>query len=171
MSSRPLSASGHIEDLYVSHHGWLVSWLRARLGSTDQAADLAHDVFVRILQKVEWQAPHEPRAYLTVIAKGLVINFYQRQAIERAYLDALATLPEASAPSEEERHLILETLTHLQNALSKLPTGDSSVFLRSQLDGLRYAEIAQRTGLSLRTVNRYMVTAFERCLLVMTQDP
>lgn len=170
MSSSSLSAPGMVENLYVSHHSWLVNWLRAKLGSSEQAADVAHDVFVRILQKVEWQAPREPRAYLTVIAKGLVINLYQRQAIELAYVEALAALPEQSAPSEEERHIILETLTRLQLALSQLPAAVSSVFLMSQLDGLRYAEIAERTGLSLRTVNRYMVMGFEQCLMVMAQD-
>jgi RNA polymerase sigma-70 factor (ECF subfamily) len=36
----------------------------------------------------------EPRAYLTTIARNLLINHVRRRAIEQAYLDALALMPE-----------------------------------------------------------------------------
>jgi RNA polymerase sigma-70 factor (ECF subfamily) len=29
-----------LQALYSSHHGWLISWLRARLGDSADAADL-----------------------------------------------------------------------------------------------------------------------------------
>ncbi|MGV8294512.1 sigma factor, partial [Pseudomonas aeruginosa] len=38
-----------IEVLYGDHHGWLRGWLRKRLGNAFDAADLAHDTYVRIL--------------------------------------------------------------------------------------------------------------------------
>ena len=37
--------------LYSDHHGWLVGWLRRRLGNPCDAADLAQDTFVRVLGK------------------------------------------------------------------------------------------------------------------------
>ena len=38
-----------IAQLYASHHAWLHAWLRRKLGCSHGAADLAQDVFVRIL--------------------------------------------------------------------------------------------------------------------------
>ena len=38
-----------IEGLYAEHHGWLRGWLRGRLGNAFDAADLAHDTYLRIL--------------------------------------------------------------------------------------------------------------------------
>ncbi|MDZ4357508.1 MAG: sigma factor, partial [Variovorax sp.] len=38
-----------VRVLYGDHHGWLQGWLRRRLGSACDAADLAHDVFMRLL--------------------------------------------------------------------------------------------------------------------------
>jgi len=78
-----------------------------KLGNAFDAADLAQDTFTRILGTRDLAGIKEPRAYLTTVAKGLVINWYQRQALERAYLEALALLPEPQAPSAEQRYIIL----------------------------------------------------------------
>ena len=39
-----------VHNLYASHHGWLRNWLRKRLGNTFDAADLAQDTFIRIIE-------------------------------------------------------------------------------------------------------------------------
>lgn len=41
--------SDSITELYQDHHGWLHGWLRKKLGCSHQAADLAHDTFMRLL--------------------------------------------------------------------------------------------------------------------------
>ncbi|VFB18051.1 RNA polymerase sigma factor [Pseudomonas fragi] len=70
----------------------------------------------------ETPAPGEPRAFLTVVAKRVLFNHYRRQDLERAYLQALADLPEQVAPSEEERAIILQTLMELDQLLDGLPS-------------------------------------------------
>lgn len=37
------------ERLYLDHHDWLAGWLRGRLGCSQDAADLAHDTYLRLL--------------------------------------------------------------------------------------------------------------------------
>ena len=98
-----------VEALYAAHHGWLKGWLRHKLGNAFDAADLAHDTFVRVLGKRESQDIREPRAYLVTIAGGLLASHWRRHALEQAWRDAMAARPEALAPSPEERVLILET--------------------------------------------------------------
>lgn len=60
MFSPPRAASPDIEVLYSDHHGWLQDWLRRRLGNAFDAADLAHDTFLRVLRNLE--PIREPRA-------------------------------------------------------------------------------------------------------------
>lgn len=146
------------------HHGWLQGWLRYKLGNAFDAADLAQDTFARILAGRHIGAIAQPRAYLTTVARGILVNWVQRQALERAYLDALALLPEALAPSCEERYLILETLHQLDAMLDALPPPVRRVFLLSQLEGLGYDAIGAQLGLSLSTVKRHMKQAFLACL-------
>ena len=150
--------------LYQQHHGWLHGWLRYKLGNAFDAADLAHDTFVRVLAGRDIVAISQPRAYLTTVARGILVNWYQRQALERTYLDAIALLPEAQAPSCEEQHLILETLHQVDAMLDALPSMVRRTFLLSQLDGLTYDAIALRLNVSLATVKRYMKQAFLACL-------
>lgn len=159
-----VAPSHPVAELYADHHPWLHAWLRRRLGCTHRAADLAHDTFLRILKSGELPEIREPRAYLTTVARGVLVNWYQRQALEQAYLDALASLPEAVAPSEEERYLILEALKEIDALLNVLPPLVKRTFLLAQIGELKYEEIATRLGLSLSTVKRYLRQAFRHCL-------
>lgn len=153
--------------LYSDHHSWLLGWLRGKLGNTFDAADMAQDTFARIFAARDLGAVREPRAYLTTVARGLVINWYQRQALERAYLEALAVLPDALMPSPEQRYLVLETLHQIDTLLDALPPKVRRAFLLSQLEGLKYEDIARQLEVSLITVKRYMKQAFLVCLASM----
>ncbi|MBF3131581.1 sigma-70 family RNA polymerase sigma factor, partial [Pseudomonas aeruginosa] len=102
-------------------------------------------------------------AFLTTIARRVLCNHYRRQDVERAYLEALASLPEREVPSEETRAIVLETLVELDRLLDGLPPLAKETFLLAQLDGLGYAEIATQLGISLSSVKRYMLKAAQRC--------
>jgi len=159
-----------VATLYGEHHSWLERWLRRKLSGSDHAADLAQDTFVRVLSVQAAQravALREPRAYLTIVARNLLINHVQRQSLERSWLDALALVPEPLAPSPEERLIILETLHQIDAMLSGLPAKAREAFLLSQLEGLTYAQVGTRLGVTDRTVKRYMAQAFEQCILLV----
>lgn len=137
-----------------------------------EAADLVQDTFARLCHRArELEQVSEPRAYLTVVAKRLLINRYQRQALEQAYLGSLRERPESYAPSPEERAVVLETLLELDRMLDGLPPKVRRAFLLSQLDGMSYAQIAASLKVSIRTVTRYMSDAYAQCLrLVLSTD-
>lgn len=168
MSVGQLSPQQSLQRLYADHHGWLSGWLRKRLGCAENAADLAQDTFVRLLAKShEVAAIREPRAYLSTIAHGLLVNFWRRQDIERAYLEALALQPEAVTPSPETRELILETLLAIDAMLQRLPGKVREAFLLAQLEGLTYAAIGKHLGVSERMVKKYMAQAMLHCLMLV----
>lgn len=163
MPAAQTALHSEISTLYTNHHGWLQGWLRKKLGDAHQAADLAHDTFVRLLAREEPVDAREPRAFLTTVAQRVLFNHYRRQKLERAYLDALALAPQAVAMSPEDRAILLETLVEIDAMLDGLPTVVKRAFLLSQLDGLKHADIAQELGLSVTTVKRYLVKAGVQC--------
>ncbi|MGO3742287.1 sigma-70 family RNA polymerase sigma factor [Kerstersia sp.] len=176
MSRQAPADHSTIEYLYRSHYGELLRWLARKLGNSSQATDLAQDTFLRMLsrhqaQPLEGQALKEPRAYLKTIANGLVVDFWRRQTLERAYLDALAQQPEPLALSPEEHAVILETLQQLSRLIEAMKPKVRSAFLMAQLDGMSYAEIASQMGISVRTVERYMADALFHCHRLMQADP
>lgn len=161
-------ASQDLHSLYSNNHGWLQGWLRRRLGNGGDAADVAHDTFLRLLVTGNRPNADQSRAHLTQIANGLVVDLHRRRALEAAYLDALAGLPEDLAPSPEERALALEALLRLDAALSTLRPKARDAFLLSQLDGLTYADIAARLEISVAAVRKYMLRAGQVCHAALT---
>jgi RNA polymerase sigma-70 factor (ECF subfamily) len=159
--------SQDIEVLYSDHHGWLQGWLRRKLGDAFDAADLAQDVFMRLLTRqaaaVSLPDLREPRAYLSTIARGLVVEHWRRRELEQAWLDTLAHLPQAEAPSPESRLIFLETLVGIDRLLDALKPQVRSAFLWAQLEGLTCPQIAERLGVSLATTERYIATALRHC--------
>lgn len=160
------SSYASTESLYRDHHLWLRGWLRGRLQSSQDAEDVAQDTFLRVLrvsQKAE--ALREPRHFLVTIARGLTIDLFRRRSLERQYLEALAALPEAEWPSEEQRAIASEALVLLDAMLAGLGSKVREVFILAQFEELTYQQIATRLGLSLRTVNNHMAKAITHCCL------
>lgn len=156
-----------LQALYLGHHSWLRGWLSKRLGCSETAADLAQDTFLKVLLTPQHETIRIPRAYLSRIAHGLMVNHWRRKDIERACLQALATLPEAEAPSPETCEAMLEILYQLDAALEQLPSLAKQAFLLSQLDGMKYQHIAGQLGVAEITVKRYVKRGLVQCLMVM----
>lgn len=164
----PVAASvleQELHTLYSEHHSWLQGWLRRKLGNAFDAADLAHDTFVRLISsKRTASVGDEPRAFITHIAKGLVVDHWRRRAVEQAYLDAVSHLQEAEVPSPEARLLIIESLLRIQAMLASLPARTQQIFLLAQLDGLTLQDISMRVGAPVITVRRHIHRALVACM-------
>ena len=159
-----------VGSLYSSHHGWLHNWLWRKVGCRDGAADIAHDTFLRLLSAGTLESLREPRAYLSTIANGLLVNHWRRLTLERAYLDALAAQDGALEQSPEERALTIEALMQVDAMLARLAPKARTAFLLSQIDGLTYAVIADHLQVSERMVKKYMAQAMLQCLLIGNGD-
>jgi len=170
VSKLSLNDGDDVAQLYIEHRGWLYHWLRQKLDCDEHARDLIQSTFVRVLLRRE-KLPElrEPRAYLTTIAYGLVNDHWRRQKLERAYLEALGQLPEASQLSEEARAIAIETIVQIDTMLDQLARPVRRAFVMSQLEGLTYREIAAVLGVSERMVKKYMAQAMLQCLRIRNQ--
>lgn len=172
---RAIASSHPVAELYTDHHTWLQGWLRKKLGCTHRAADLAQDTFVRVLTssaaRNQLGELSEPRHFLVAIARRVMVDHLRRRALEKAWLEAVALQPEPVAHSPETRALILETLCEIDAMLDGLGAKTRQAFLLSQLEGLSYAEIAERLQVSSSSVKKYMARATEHCLLLMLETP
>ncbi|MCT9809928.1 sigma-70 family RNA polymerase sigma factor [Acidovorax sp. Be4] len=162
-------SSSHLHTLYSDHHGWLVHWLHRRVHCVQEAADLAQDTFVRLLKQCPAEL-QEPRAFLATVARSVLIDHCRRMSLERAYLQTLMLMPEPVSPSPEERAVVLQALEQIDRMLDGLGARARSAFLLAQLDGLTYKEIAQRLGVSLSSVEKYMAAALTHCYRIVYQD-
>jgi len=126
---------------------------------------------VRLLGRDGLKAPHEPRAFLVAIAKGLLFDYFRRAALEQAYLAELMLIPEDEQPSLEEQQLILEDLKHIDRLLGQLSSKARAAFLYNRLDGLGHAEIAERLGVSVSRVRQYLAQGMRQCYIALYGEP
>nr|WP_247734410.1 sigma-70 family RNA polymerase sigma factor [Thauera aromatica] len=151
--------------LYTDHHAWLQAWLRRRLGNAADAADLAHDAFIRLIDRpCRFDSAPEARGYLRSMANGLCVDLWRRRSIEQAWLDTLAAQPEAVAPSAEHQSIVLETLYEIDTLLRSLPSRAAQAFVMTVACGMTYREVAQELGVSVRMVAKYVAKATLHCL-------
>jgi len=169
MSKSDVLTIDMIGEMYASNHQWLVNWLSRRIGCPYFAADMAQDTFARVLSARQSFYIEEAKALLTTIAKGLVVDYYRRSALEHAYLKALALLPEPEIPSAESRAILLETMIEVDRMLDSLSSKARRIFLLSQIDGLTYPEIAIKEKVTVSSVQKYMTKAYTVCYQVLQE--
>ena len=156
----------NLSELYVNHHRWLVQRLSRKLSCPHSAADIAQDTFVKLLGKTDAVHINEPRAYLSTIAHGLMVNHIRRRDMEHAYLVALSTLEQSQQKlfiCPESLALTLEKLMTIDRMLDGLPVKVRTAFLLHKLDGLSYAEIADQMGMSVISIKKYIAKALLHC--------
>lgn len=163
----PTPPCASFDYLYNEHHSWLRQWLGRRLGCRADAADLAHDAFLRLLLK-----PTQPtfvnglaaRGYLRKIANGLCINLWQRREIEQAWLEALAAQPPGFAASAEHCAAVLQALQEVGQMLIGLPHKAAQAFVLAVVCQMTDKEVASELGVSDRMVRKYVAKAMLGCL-------
>lgn len=153
------SANELVSQLYVHHHSWIFNLLKRKLGCIHEAADLTHDTFIKVMLKDNLKEVIQPRAYITHIAHGVMVNHVRRKEIEIAYLEYLKHQPEPELCSAETHAILLETLFQIDQMLDGLSAKIKKAFLLSQLDGLSHKEIANEMQVTVSSVRKYIAKA------------
>jgi RNA polymerase sigma-70 factor (ECF subfamily) len=133
------------------------------VGSRHDAEDLAASAFTELAGVDDVSHVRQPRALLTTIARRLTYEFWRRRDLERVYLATLAQLPAPCAPSPESVQETVQEILRIDLALQGLSAKAREAFILSQFDGLAYAEIGERLGVSASMVRKYIVQALVCC--------
>ena len=168
MSTAGGAVSGQdVGSIYRDHHGWLVAFLHRRLGNPSDAADLAHDAFLRLLRRPRAFDSHSgTRAYLSSMAKGLCVDLWRRQSIEQAYFSALASQPQPSSPSPERQTLIIQALCEIDALLQRQSAKAARAFVMAVIEGHTDTDVATALGVSERMVRKYVARVMLACAML-----
>lgn len=154
--------SVQLELLYRNEQRALVRFFTSYRASRDEASDLVQETFLR-LARVDLQGGLllRPAAYLRQIARNLLKD--RVKAARRHHADAHVDADGLSlaAPDEHKRLEARDSLARLEAAIRRLKPRTREIFLAHHLEGLSYAEIAARTGLSVSGVEKQIGRAFD----------
>lgn len=153
-----------LRDLLLADYMDLDQRLTRRLGSADLAADVLHETYLR-LQRIDEIGPvRSPKAYLFRIALNIA-NDHRRAESRRLTVDEVDCLlyipddrPDAARVTEDRSELNL-----LKRAIAELPERRRHVLMLSRIEDLPNREIADRLGVTVRTVETDLKQATEHC--------
>ncbi len=154
-----------VADLFACCRDDLIRFLHSRVRCTHTAADLAQEAFLRVLRSERLPEIADLRAYLFATANNLLIDHGRAQ---RCQTQALASV-EAQAVSPEDTStpetvvLGREALRRFTIAFNELPHQCRQSFYLSRFKGLNHLQIAQRLGISRRTVEDNLKRALKHC--------
>ncbi|CAM3689823.1 sigma-70 family RNA polymerase sigma factor [Xenorhabdus thuongxuanensis] len=156
------------QKLYADYHHWLCNWIRQNSAYPNQAEDLVHEVFIKLMQSSDLENIRQPKAFLMTIARRTLSNYWRRKKLEDHYLEYISEQSEISANSSENQLMLLEQLEKIDETLDELPVKVRQTFLLIQLQGLRYKEVAENLGISISSVKNYLQQAHKECHLFNT---
>ncbi|MDT3386668.1 MAG: sigma-70 family RNA polymerase sigma factor [Bacteroidota bacterium] len=145
--------------LFETYFDSVRSYLYYRGANTDDASDIAQEVFMRLWEKqfVVDQKTIKPLLYK--IAGDMFVSKYRREVLEMKYIASHKLQDDESSTEEDLSHEELQD--KYQKALNSLNEKQRTVFLMSRVEELKYKEIAERLGLSVKAVEKRMSAALQ----------
>lgn len=129
--------------LVRAHQARVFHFIRRLLGSTDEAADLTQETFIRAYQALpRWRPEARFQTWLLQIARNAALDALRQR---RRYADAPAdeqAEPVDPAPSPLRRLRSARDLVLLERLLARLPHEQREILLLREVEGLSYDELA-----------------------------
>ena len=164
------STAAVVSELFREHNRVLVGYLRSRLGSLQEAKEVAQEAYVRVLQLHEPGAPGLLRAYLFKTAANLAIDRLRHRRVRQRSEEQPQLFEELNTTGGElddpaEQLLAREQADQLLRFLQELPTKCQQVMNLHRFEGTSQRDVALRLGISERMVRRYVTYAMVFCHL------
>lgn len=162
-----------ISEAVARNYAGLRRFIRKRVADQGEAEDILQEVFYELVEAYRMMKPVEQvTAWLFRVARNRIIDLFRRKTREASRvqpspavaegedslnLDELLPSPDAGPEAAYIRSVLAE---ELDAALDELPEEQRYVFVRHELMGDSFQEIAAQTGVGLSTLlsrKRYAV--------------
>ncbi len=169
------------EQTFLREKGRLLSFIRNRVSSVEEAEDILQDVFYQFVAGYESiESLDRVTSWLFQVARNKIIDRYRRDAARPQRTDF-----GASSGSDDDAPLTLqEILPDLGNtpedalfrevlwdaimeALDELPADQRQIFIQNEMEERGFREISEETGVSINTLlsrKRYAILALRKKL-------
>lgn len=151
---------------YRRHYPALLSFVRRRVTSDSEAADIAQEAYLRVLRYRNEQDVAALKSLLFQIALNLLSDQARRARTEHrtGQVPIEDELPVfADEPSQYRQVAGTQMLRRALAAVGNLPRKCREVFVLRRLHGLSLQQTADRLGITTKAVERHMTRAIREC--------
>lgn len=161
MEFAPIAAGDRnaFEALFRLHYAPLCAFAAQYVKDVDKAEDLVQDLFFRLwMERERTKVTSSVKAYLFQAVRNRCLNALKTQSRVRSLNEEIDDATGHEERSEEE---FTDRSARVHAAIEGLPEERRKVFKLSRNDGLKYQEIADRLGISVKTVENQMGKALK----------
>lgn len=160
MSTVPLQKNEHFESdelmfqsIYDTYYTELCLFAKRFVYSDEESEEIVQGVIVRLwTQREKILQIQSVRSYLYTSVRNHCLNYIKHQKYVDAYRDsARHELKEIESEGADE-FLNFEVKEKIEVAINDLPERCREVFEMSRFDGLKYREIADQLGITVKAV-------------------
>ncbi len=153
---------GQFESLFRTSYVSLVRYAKTIIRDHDSAEEIVQDLFFRLWQDREkLQIESSLNGYLfRAVHNRCLHRIEHERVVERHAREALYSQPgEAENPSEIIQYKELQS--KIAGIIARLPERCGRIFCMNRFEGLKYAEIAEKLSVSVKTVEANMGKALK----------
>ncbi len=160
-----------IRGLFSDHGVSLEKFLSRKLDSPEDAAEIAQEAYLRIHRMEQGEDLDNPKAFLFQVAANLAVDKLRRRTLHNRFLsrekqqefDDSESGGEPADASPEQIIAARQKLQDMQAAIDELPFKVRQAFLMHRHRGLSYPQIADELGVSVSSVEKYILQALKHC--------
>lgn len=155
-----------VGEHFETYRREILTFLRRRVRSPEQAEDLSQQVFLRVMQLSDISEIRSPEAYLRATARHVLADFYRSQnARDKGIVLEFQEFRHADETWSPGNSLQTdEFLDRLAAVLDSLSSQVQKAFVLSRIYGYTYSEIGRALSISPRTVEKHIAKAAARCV-------
>lgn len=155
------------KNLFEMHFAQVRNYVFYRSGNAEVATDIAQETFLKIWEKQNSIQPEKVKGLLFKIAGDLFISHYRKEKRSFEFFNSYVFDNKMQTPEEE---MAFEQLKEsYKNSLEKMNEKHRTVFLLSRAESLKYSEIAEMLGISVKAVEKRMTNALEHLRISIKQ--
>lgn len=142
------------EALFRTHYRPLCAFANGYLKDAERAEDLVQDLFFHLWENRDTLGiSGSVKSYLFTATRNRCLNALQASARRRTVAADEMQLPDEAVDDED---LHTERIARVQAAVAALPEERRRIFRMSKFEGLKYQQIADQLGISVKTVENQM---------------
>src|SRR5262245_16467443 len=159
-------AKALVERLFAEHRSALEAFCHRRVRTKSHAADLAQEVYLRMLRVSDTDAIRNPELYLYTVANNLVREHSvldRRQASGVDVDDTTVQQQLSELPAFDAALDSAQRVDRLRVVLAQLRQQHRADVVLHYRHGLSYTEIGERLGVSPHMVKKYLSQSLVHC--------
>lgn len=145
--------------LFEEYFAAIRNYIYFKTSDRDLAEDIAQDTFVKLWENRARIDKRTVKSFLYTISGNLAINQLKRQQLQYKFVNQLSDQSSHESPAFQLE--MKEYESKLQDVIASMPNGSREVFLMNRIEDMKYKEIAERLGISVKAVEKRMSKALQ----------